>query len=584
LSLSGVILAIGSRAVLNNGDVFVFPIPCLTCPAGTFSRCKKCPITGLWSNLCTPCPNGTYSTYAATMCTACPRTGEYSPAGSTDVSACGCHAGAAYKATQRCECNDGYPPTINAGLPTDSWTCTACAIGSYSDGTKCVPCPAGSYAINTQSGASNSSVCQLCSPGSYSTTIGAVNPLTCILCDRNTFSSFAGASSVTACVPCPENSQVQRGDGKGATSSEECICIGNRYRKLDKCTVCIPNGDCSAGILVAKNVFWRPNTTVERFIACIPPNACQGPLNKTASRSLRVLATDSMEGCSVGFDGFMCGVCSPGYAWTGNNCVFCSNSNAGLIVLYFVLSILFVGYVYISVGSKDGVVKLVILLNYLQMLAQSYVVQSVKFLPVAEFAYSSVVAMANVCLYPFMWWQLWLWTMMIPWINIVLVMGIFASRLVYKFIHRRRVHPERPCNDKRVSVAVNATQAIIQLIFFNNLSIAKSCMIMFACVPIFDQFVTSANYSFGCGSALHYGFIAMSIVWIALFCVFVPTIVLIAIVAPRVLPAKVRDLLDVEFLIVDFRDAFKWWEVIFNVRRLVRWEVARKLNFLILLK
>lgn len=117
-----------------------------------------------------------------------------------------------------------------------------------------------------------------------------------------------------------------------------------------------------------------------------------------------------------------------------------------------------------------------------------------------EFAYSSVMSITNLCLYPFNWWQLWLWTMMVPVINCAFVLLIFGVRMLYRFLHQRFAHvdPTRKCNNRNgaVSPGVNSLQAGVQLVFFNNLSIAKSCLIMFACAPIFGQYVTSSSYLF----------------------------------------------------------------------------------------
>jgi hypothetical protein len=94
---------------------------------------------------------------------------------------------------------------------------------------------------------------------------------------------------------------------------------------------------------------------------------------------------------------------------------------------------------------------------------------------------------------------------------------------------------------------------------------------MFACVSVFGQSILSTNYSFVCGTSLHYGFIAMAIVWLSLFCIAVPALVLVAIVAPNVFPVEHREVIisSVKFLIADFKDRYKWWEVVFNVRRLI---------------
>jgi hypothetical protein len=266
----------------------------------------------------------------------------------------------------------------------------------------------------------------------------------------------------------------------------------------------------------------------------------------------------------------MCAYCAPSYSWAGQSCVSCVTGNALFIVLYVILTLLFVGYVYWSTGSET-VSKLNIFLNYLQLLAQSYVIQSIKFLPMAELSFTSVSNLANVCFLPLKWWEQWVFIMMTPWIYIAVVGLFFVGRLLYKTIHRACKHPDRKCSDRenRKSVPVNSIQAIIQLIFFNNLSIAKSCMIMFACTTIFDNTITTSNYSFQCGTSLHTGFIIMSVMWLLLFCVFVPLVVFLAIMIPNGLPTQLHDLLDVEFLTTDFKPFYKWWEVIFNVRRLV---------------
>ena len=73
----------------------------------------------------------------------------------------------------------------------------------------------------------------------------------------------------------------------------------------------------------------------------------------------------------------------------------------------------------------------------------------------------------------------------------------FISRMFGKFVHRKLKHPERKCKDKegRTSVKVNSLQACIMLILFSYLLIAKASLAIFACVHIFDQYVTSTNYS-----------------------------------------------------------------------------------------
>ncbi len=240
-----------------------------------------------------------------------------------------------------------------------------------------------------------------------------------------------------------------------------------------------------------------------------------------------------------------------------------------------------------------------VFINFLQLLAQSYVVDAVKFLPVAEFAFSSVMELAELCFVPFRWWDMWLFVMMTPWIHIGLVLLLFGGRMLWRVVHRRVRHSERPCHEpneatttapsvsdealggtssklaatlkfvrgsehsterRRVSAAVNTVQAIIQLIFFNNLQIAKACLVMFACVNVFGVNVAYGSYSFVCGSTLHGVSIALSVVWLSLFCIALPVLLLVAIVLPvQKQPRWMQRVLDLRFMTEDFRHSYRWW-------------------------
>ena len=82
-------------------------------------------------------------------------------------------------------------------------------------------------------------------------------------------------------------------------------------------------------------------------------------------------------------------------------------------------------------------------------------------------------------------------------------------------------------------------------------------------------YVPYENYSFQCGSTLHHVYIGLSVVWLLLFCVAFPVVVLLGIVLPvQTRPQWMRDYLVLDFLTQDFRPVVKWWEVVFNARRL----------------
>lgn len=250
----------------------------------------------------------------------------------------------------------------------------------------------------------------------------------------------------------------------------------------------------------------------------------------------------------------------------------CDGPNIPIIVGLAVLSVVFVGYIYWSVGSAT-ISKIAIFVNYLQLLAQSYVVTSIKFLPLAEFNWITMASASGSCIFPFTWTGLWLFIMCIPLCLLLIVLCIFLLRKTYKALHQRIRHSDktRKCRDApgKKTVGVNSIQAGVMLILFNYLLIAKTSLSMFACVDIFGQSLNAQNYSFPCGTALHTGLIIMAAAWLAIFCVFVPLVVLLRIVVPHKMPQSVQRLLDVEFLTIHFRDGFKWWEVVFIFRRLV---------------
>jgi len=498
---------------------------CLDCPAGTFRNasmsgmsCLSCP-AGSWSSKaqsqCTQCTAGTYNnaTGRSSPCQTCPFEGQSSAEGSTRESDCRC-------------------PEL-----------------SQVKGSRCV-----------------------CVPGT-----GAVsqNPLVCIACDATRYKRDPGNS---ACFKCPENSLVvlDESRGTGALSEDECICINNRFRNNSVCVQCVKGGNCTSGMLAAADGFWRPNSSFQEFVQCIPTAACVGGSPPpSVNTTLRMI-----EGCAPGYEDFACATCSTGYAWSGSKCSSCSGPNWGIIVLLIVLSIGFCIYIYLTVG-KGKTAKVAILVNYLQLLAQSYFVEMVKFAPVVEINWP-VLAEASSggsCVFPFNYWQLFVFIMCIPLILLFINGWIFFGHLVYRRVHRAKKHPNRECHqgkmdngELRPSPLTNAVQAGVMLILFNYLRIAKSSLSMFACVDVFGRQVLSVYHGFTCGTPLHYGLIAFSVIWLLIFCIAVPVVVLVRIIfseSERFSKHLWFRKLDVRFLTIHFRDKYKWWETVFILRRLI---------------
>jgi hypothetical protein len=96
-----------------------------------------------------------------------------------------------------------------------------CPKGSYASIFGCILCPAGSYSSTSSSARS----CNLCIPGTFSTTIGAISNATCINCPKGQFSNSSGS---TSCINCPAGSY-----STGLTSTSKCtLCTSSCYCPL----------------------------------------------------------------------------------------------------------------------------------------------------------------------------------------------------------------------------------------------------------------------------------------------------------------------------------------------------------------
>ena len=121
---------------------------CADCPAGTYAENKG-------SSMCTPCPAGRASSETAAI--------------SSNVHTL---------------CSPGSFAVEGSDI------CMPCPPGTYAEVDElgaCTPCPAGSYSDNT--GAGNSTTCQLCTVGTYSEIEGANSSDVCIKCPGGTYSN-----------------------------------------------------------------------------------------------------------------------------------------------------------------------------------------------------------------------------------------------------------------------------------------------------------------------------------------------------------------------------------------------------------
>ena len=173
--------------------------PCQPGYAGPDGQCSAC-VAGTYKDIngtasCSLCSAGKFSNDTAGMsnatCTDCP-SHTFSRDGSGLLT--------------NCSCNKGY-------TGPDGQECTACVAGKYKD-------------VN------GSSVCSLCSQGTYSTEEAEISDATCTNCPGYTYSA-QGSNNITGCI-C--NQGYTGPDGSACTA-----CVTGTYKPVngsDSCTLC----------------------------------------------------------------------------------------------------------------------------------------------------------------------------------------------------------------------------------------------------------------------------------------------------------------------------------------------------------
>lgn len=227
---------------------------CIACPDDAFSALGSDDVTDCFCNLgyagdpgtqCTACEPGTYRENANEyICTNCPSGTYNAVAASSTAGAClSCpedqDSAAGSDSLFDCVCNPGFSATRDG------------------EGWLCVPCPTGQYQQ-----LSNSSACNECGPGTFSTAVEATSPDTCVACSDGRY-SLGDASVCTACAVgqwqdlndptrhtkpcelCPPNSTHAL---EASVSVFDCICASGFFAddtaSTRVCKVCLPGHFC----------------------------------------------------------------------------------------------------------------------------------------------------------------------------------------------------------------------------------------------------------------------------------------------------------------------------------------------------
>lgn len=279
---------------------------------------------------CQPCAPGTYNDRVnQTACTLCPANtfNPFETADSvSDCSACDAAAASAEgSATQdQCLCNLGY-----AGEPGTA--CTACEAGTYRGNSSlyiCESCPLDTYNVDYAS--VNHAACTAC-PASTSAVTGSRSQLACV-CDPGFFSTFQPAADGTAayflCTACAAGSYATTKNtsicdlcstGKfstsvGATAESTCeLCTDGYYATSTGMTAC---DACEVDT-------WQDQTLGNyRTLEC---SAC--PQNSSHSQLASVdinhcICADGLYKNVIGSDAFECALCPAGYRCPSSGDIF----------------------------------------------------------------------------------------------------------------------------------------------------------------------------------------------------------------------------------------------------------------------
>jgi len=191
------------------------------------------PGTQFVGGICTSCPQGTYSGFAATVCTPC-LPGQSTPGINSVQSDCStlgfCEAGQ-------------YWDSVNV-------VCQACPRNTYSASTgatsitACTKCPASTPLSPSGSSAPTScteipSTGIVCGAGYY--LIGSGSTGTCSPCPPDTFSIVSGASSIATCQACSSGQISTIGSAACTATAVVTVCKPGNYVSNGKCTPCSIN-------------------------------------------------------------------------------------------------------------------------------------------------------------------------------------------------------------------------------------------------------------------------------------------------------------------------------------------------------
>jgi hypothetical protein len=378
----------------------------------------------------------------------------------------------------------------------------------------CVPCQAGYY-----SAIQNSPSCLPCNAGQWS----RAGSSQCDPCIGNSYTSIPGSAF---CEPCPSDSTTQQ-SGLNTAGGTRCYCnlglqevtIGTGLNATMECHPCPSGAECMSqqGVALAQIDHWYDDLDGSaQFYPCPTGFCCLGDSNSTSG-----CATTDSNRCAPHREGFLCGVCEPGYASiSGRECIECEDVNWPVMMGLLSAALVFIFLCIFENPSEDASTKLIV--DYAQMcsLILNPRLGFSELLSIVHLDFGSASTQLNACIMP-------LPPLMSVSSGALAPLGLFILLFLIQLTHYLFSSPHccisrmRPDLGERIQQFYRRNRwryisAAWEITLFGFMAITSACVQLLDCRHIGQRFVVALAPSVECFAGAHF---AMAIVALILLCI-----------------------------------------------------------------
>ena len=132
------------------------------------------------------------------------------------------------------------------------------------------------------------------------------------------------------------------------------LCEATTYSTLPGsfvCTPCMVGATCNGGDDVSCNPgYWKNDSLPTEVLSCaFGGGQCAGEDGgaqlQSGAKQRNMIAAAEEDGCIIGYEGIVCGVCSEGYAWTGTSCDKCNSTEPPMGLMMLLVGVFAIGLV-----------------------------------------------------------------------------------------------------------------------------------------------------------------------------------------------------------------------------------------------